>query len=54
MYNIDCSSKEGPIKWKAKILNLNLYFQTDPRGATIYVDRQPIPENNYTQAKCIY
>lgn len=39
---------------KAKKLKLFLYFQTDPRGATIYLDRQPIPENNYTQAVCIY
>jgi hypothetical protein len=31
-----------------------VYFQTDPRGATIYLDTQAIPENNYTQAVCIY
>lgn len=31
-----------------------VYFQTDPRGATIYVDTKPIPENNYNQAECIY
>ncbi len=30
------------------------YFQTDPRGATIYLDRVEIPANNYTQAVCIY
>jgi hypothetical protein len=30
------------------------YFQTDPRGATIYLDTKEIPENNYTQAVCIY
>ena len=32
----------------------HVYFQTDPRGATIYVDKKPIPENNYNQAHCIY
>ena len=33
---------------------LYAYFQTDPRGATIYLDREPILENNYTNAVCIY
>lgn len=37
-----------------KGLGLFVYYQTDPRGATIYVDRKPIPENNYNQAHCIY
>lgn len=31
-----------------------VYYQTDPRGATIYLDTKKIPENNYTQAVCIY
>jgi len=31
-----------------------VYFQTDPRGATIYLDTKEIPSNNYTQAVCIY
>jgi cell wall assembly regulator SMI1 len=35
-------------------LDLFIYYQTDPRGATIYLDLEPIPENNYTQAVCIY
>ena len=33
---------------------LYAYYQTDPRGATIYLDTKVIPENNYTQAVCIY
>ena len=33
---------------------LEIYLQTDPRGATIYLDTQPIPDNNYTKAVCIY
>jgi hypothetical protein len=33
---------------------LYAYFQTDPRGAALYIDIKPIPENNYTQANCIY
>ena len=37
-----------------KELGLFVYYQTDPRGATIYVDKKPIPENNYNQASCIY
>ena len=35
-------------------LGLHVYFQTDPRGATIYLDDKEIPDNNYTQASCIY
>jgi hypothetical protein len=35
-------------------LKLFIHFQTDPRGATIYLDTKEIPENNYTQAVCIY
>jgi hypothetical protein len=38
----------------ASKLGLHYYLQTDPRGATIYLDTQEIPENNYTQAVCIY
>lgn len=33
---------------------LYFYFQTDPRGATIYLDTKEIRDNNYTQAVCIY
>lgn len=33
---------------------LYAYFQTDPRGATLYLDTKKIPANNYTQAVCIY
>lgn len=54
MYNIDCATKEGLIKAKAKESKLKVYFQTDPRGATIYLDTKEIPENNYTQAYCIH
>jgi hypothetical protein len=35
-------------------LSLYIYFQTDPRGATIYLDKKVIPENNYTTACVIY
>lgn len=39
---------------KASSLGLFIYYQTDPRGATIYADRKPIPDNAYTNACCIY
>lgn len=39
---------------KALELELTIYFQTDPRGASIYLDTQPILRNNYTRAHCIY
>lgn len=38
----------------AKEKGLYIYFQTDPRGATIYLDTKEIPSNNYTNAVCIY
>lgn len=37
----------------ANNLGVYIYFQTDPRGATIYIDNEPIPENNYTRAICL-
>ena len=39
---------------KAKKLGFYIFYQTDPRGATIYLDIKEIPDNNYTQAVCIY
>ena len=40
----------------AKSLKLFYYFQTDPRGATIYLSFDPIEDNNYNRlgAECIY
>lgn len=38
----------------AKELKLNIFYQTDPRGATIYLGKDPIPKNNYNVATCIY
>lgn len=47
-----------PLEQKAEAIMSGLglfgYFQTDPRGATIYLDVKPIPKNNYTSAYCIY
>ena len=48
------SELEGIILEKGTELGLFNYFQTDPRGATIYLDTKAIPENNYTQAVCVY
>jgi hypothetical protein len=45
---------EDCINKKALSLKLYIYFQTDPRGATIYLDKQPIQDNAYTNASCIY
>jgi len=39
---------------KNGLQDLYSYYQTDPRGATIYIDNKPIPKNNYNQAYCIY
>lgn len=45
---------ENKIIKKADSLYLNVFFQTDPRGATIYLDDKDIKENSYTDAVCIY
>ena len=37
-----------------KKLGLYIYYQGDPRGVTVYLDKKAIPENNYTSAECIY
>ena len=47
-------SLERRIEDKASKLKLELYFQRDPRGATLYLDTKPIPRNNYTVAVCVY
>jgi len=66
LYVADCNGEACPVQeaieqdlYKKidkyiKPLNLLIYYQTDPRGATIYLDKEPIPDNNYTQAHCIY
>jgi uncharacterized protein (UPF0371 family) len=41
-------------KLNTKEYKIYVHFQTDPRGATLFLSRQPIPENNYTNAYCIY
>lgn len=30
-----------------------IYFQTDPRGATLYIDSKSISANDYTNAVCL-
>jgi len=43
-----------PTTLKANKLGLDIYYQTDPRGATIYLDTKPIAKNAYNNAHCIY
>lgn len=35
-------------------LKLHVYFQTDPRGATIYIDKVPLTDSAYNRGTCIY
>ena len=53
-YEKTSSHFENEARVYSKSLGLEIFFQTDPRGATIYVDTKEIPYNNYTQAHCIY
>jgi len=40
------------IDTKAKILGLHIFYQTDPRGATIYASKNAIERNNYNRSGC--
>jgi hypothetical protein len=51
-YNCTASRIEGAIE--DYIGGLHCYFQSDPRGASLYLDTKEIPDNNYTSANCIY
>ena len=52
-YRAKTERAENRIIERVKALGLHAYLQTDPRGATLYVDSKPIPDDNYTQAICI-
>ena len=45
---------ERKISEQAAKLGLCTFYQTDPRGAALYLDKENIPENNYSRASCIY
>lgn len=43
------------IAYLKKVNNkLHVFFQTDPRGATIYLSYVTLKDNNYNQGHCIY
>ena len=48
------SSAEQEIFAKAGGMGLYAYLQTDPRGASLYLDIKPIESNAYNKARCIY
>lgn len=63
LYAEECNGYGQPafeVKWEriakkfATDNKLNIYLQSDPRGACIYLDTKPIQENRYTNAVCIY
>jgi hypothetical protein len=53
-YQVEVQIVEDRIFDKIRSFKLFGYLQTDPRGATIYLDKVAIPENKYNQAVCIY
>lgn len=53
-YEMRTAFYEQKVNKKANELQLCVYYQTDPRGATIYLDTELIPENSYNNAVCIY
>lgn len=52
-YEAACHPLEQKAGKMAAKYGLHIYFQTDPRGATIYLDKTPI-NNDYSSAHCIY
>lgn len=54
-YEADTNNVYAKADKLAKDLGLKIFYQTDPRGATIYLSRDPISENSYnTSAQCVY
>lgn len=52
---IDANPLYDKVYFLAGKHNLYVYIQTDPRGATIYLSKNPIPKNDYNRsAECIY
>lgn len=38
----------------ARDCGLHCYLQTDPRGATVYVANEPLNDQNYSDAACLF
>lgn len=53
-YEKTSSHFENEARVYAESLGLKIFFQSDPRGPSIYLDVEEIPYNNYTKAHCIY
>lgn len=54
MYLKDTAPLYEKAEKMAKEKGLYIYFQTDPRGATIYLDKKQIKDTSYNNAYCIY
>lgn len=52
-YEAGTRALEERISHIVKAAGLHLFLQGDCRGATVYVDVKPIPENDYTKAHCL-
>lgn len=54
MYERDTTPLYKKADNMAKELGLHIFYQTDPRGATIYLDTKEIKDNSYNNAVVIY
>ena len=45
--------KEAKLIESVEAAGLHGYLQTDPRGATLYVDSKPLYETTYTRGVCV-
>jgi len=54
-YDLRTGDLEAELADYIKPLDLHIYLQTDPRGATIYLDTlTPLTQINYNEGVCIY
>ena len=54
-YNTETQSLYDKIDFEVLARGLHVYYQTDPRGKTVYLSKQPILENSYNStAEYIY
>jgi hypothetical protein len=52
-YEAGTRRAEERIRKAAAAAGLQVYIQGDPRGAAVYVDYEPIPDNAYNRAFCL-
>lgn len=53
-YRKRTETQERNLVARVEALGLHAYIQSDPRGATLYVDKEPLTCTNYNTGLCVY